>query len=185
MRITAPSILSHTGSAPPCQVKETSQSCTEACVRLQSNNGPYFGGVVGRVANRIADARFTLDGTEHHLRANEGPNTLHSGPGPAWNNRVWTLANRNASSVTLELFSPDGDQACHTPCFSLYLSILFMCYLPTLAQHSPNSIKVRSMDLSSQENRSMHSRVTCLASPCCIKHGNEFLSEYGEQNSRG
>lgn len=94
-------------------------------MRLQNNNGPYFGGVVGRVANRVAGARFTLNGTEYHLRANEGANTLHSGPGPAWNNRMWTLVNRNASSVTLELFSPDGDQARHTPCYSLYLSLLF------------------------------------------------------------
>ena len=115
-----PVVLRHPGNTPPCQRKLT-QSCTEACVRLQSNNGPYFGGVVGRVANRVAGARFTLDGTEHHLHANEGPNTLHSGPGPAWNNRVWSLTNRNASSVTLELFSADGDQARQTPCCPLYL----------------------------------------------------------------
>ena len=86
-------------------------------MRLQNNNGPYFGGVVGRVANRIAGARFRLNGAEYHTRANEGANTLHSGPGPAWNNRVWTVANRNASSVTLELLSPDGDQARHIMLF--------------------------------------------------------------------
>ena len=66
---------------------------------------------MGRVANRIAGARFRLDGAEHRLRANEGDNTLHSGPGPAWNNRLWTVTERSASSVTLALHSPDGDQA--------------------------------------------------------------------------
>lgn len=78
---------------------------------MQDNNGPYFGGVVGRVANRIAGAKFSLDGQEHVLRANEGPNTLHSGPGPAWNNRVWDVLASNATSVQLALQSPAGDQA--------------------------------------------------------------------------
>ena len=85
--------------------------CTEGCVRLQNNNGPYFGGVVGRVANRIAGARFPLDGMEHSLHANEGANTLHSGPAPAWNNRVWAIKESSDTSVTLTLHSPDGDQA--------------------------------------------------------------------------
>ena len=84
----------------------------ESCLLLvQDNNGPYFGGVVGRVANRIAGAKFSLDGQEHVLHANEGPNTLHSGPGPAWNNRVWDVLASNATSVQLALQSPAGDQA--------------------------------------------------------------------------
>ena len=40
---------------------------------------PYFGAATGRVANRIAKARFTLDGKEYKLAANNGPNTLHGG----------------------------------------------------------------------------------------------------------
>lgn len=44
---------------------------------VQSNNSPYFGCVVGRVANRIGNASFELDGVTHHLPANHGPNTLH------------------------------------------------------------------------------------------------------------
>ena len=86
---------------------------------LQNNNGPYFGGVVGRVANRIAGARFRLDGAPYRLRANEGANTLHSGPGPAWNNRLWTVTERSAGSVTLALYSPDGDQVRLCSAFSL------------------------------------------------------------------
>ncbi|MCC7170991.1 MAG: galactose-1-epimerase, partial [Planctomycetes bacterium] len=40
---------------------------------------PYFGGTVGRVANRIANARFTLDGVTYALPANDGAHTLHGG----------------------------------------------------------------------------------------------------------
>ena len=38
-----------------------------------------FGGTIGRCANRIGGASFTVDGTEYRLTANEGANTLHGG----------------------------------------------------------------------------------------------------------
>ncbi|TGG90748.1 galactose mutarotase [Natronospirillum operosum] len=50
-------------------------------------NPAYMGATVGRYANRIAGARFTLDGTEHSLVANEGDNQLHGGEG--WHRQLW------------------------------------------------------------------------------------------------
>ena len=43
----------------------------------RDGTSPYFGAVVGRVANRIANATFELDGQRYELAANNGPNCLH------------------------------------------------------------------------------------------------------------
>jgi len=43
------------------------------------DNKFYFGSSVGRVANRIAAGKFTLEGTVHTLQTNNGPNHLHGG----------------------------------------------------------------------------------------------------------
>ncbi len=70
---------------------------------------PYFGSIVGRYANRIANARFTLDGTTYTLPANDGRHHLHGGPnGFAW--RLWHAEVRGANAIAFSLFSPDGDE---------------------------------------------------------------------------
>lgn len=43
------------------------------------HNTPFLGSIVGRFANRIAGAKFKLDGTQFELDANDGPNCLHGG----------------------------------------------------------------------------------------------------------
>jgi len=47
----------------------------------------YFGATVDRYANRIANGKFTLNGTTYHLPVNNGPNTLHGGT-DSWNKEV-------------------------------------------------------------------------------------------------
>ena len=74
------------------------------------HHSPYFGAVVGRFANRIGHARFTLDGTTYQLAVNENGRTqLHGGPG-GFGRRNWRILARDAGSVTLGLASADGDQ---------------------------------------------------------------------------
>jgi aldose 1-epimerase len=71
---------------------------------------PYFGAVVGRYANRIANARFTLDGRTYTLEANNGPNHLHGGR-DGFDRRLWdaTIAARGAD-VVFSRTSPDGEE---------------------------------------------------------------------------
>ncbi|AEN08315.1 MULTISPECIES: aldose epimerase family protein [unclassified Streptomyces] len=72
---------------------------------------PYFGAVVGRYANRIAHGRFTLDGTEHHVPANDRGHALHGGP-DGFHTKVWEATGDHTddtASVRLTLHSPHGD----------------------------------------------------------------------------
>jgi len=74
---------------------------------------PHFGAIAGRTAGRIAGARFTLDGVEHRLAANDPPNNLHGGP-EGFDKKLWraetTRATSGEPSLRLALRSPDGDQ---------------------------------------------------------------------------
>lgn len=69
----------------------------------------FFGATIGRYANRIGGARFTLDGRSYALDANEHGNTLHGGAG-GFDSRDWTLQSLTGSSATLSLLSAAGDQ---------------------------------------------------------------------------
>lgn len=69
----------------------------------------FLGATVGRSANRIAGASFSLGKKTYALTPNEGKNNLHSGPN-CYNTRLWALDEQTESSVQLSLESPDGDQ---------------------------------------------------------------------------
>lgn len=67
--------------------------------------GEYFGALVGRFANRIANARFTLDGKTYVLRQNDGPNCHHGGGEMSYG--VWS-AEEEGETLKLTFCSPDG-----------------------------------------------------------------------------
>lgn len=70
---------------------------------------PYFGALIGRVGNRIANGRFTLDGKEYSLATNNGPNALHGGL-KGYDKRVWTVDGTTEDSIALSLIDPDGHE---------------------------------------------------------------------------
>lgn len=69
--------------------------------------GASHGAVVGPFANRIANARFTIDGETYQLPVNNGEACLHSGP-DSWYRKVWDYE-KNGNVTTFTLESPDGE----------------------------------------------------------------------------
>ena len=81
-----------------------------ADMRAYQDESPYFGALIGRYANRIADGRFDLNGRTYQLPVNNGPNSLHGGT-EGFDKRVWGAEELpGAVGVRLSLSSPDGDQ---------------------------------------------------------------------------
>ena len=70
---------------------------------------PYFGATVGRYANRIGKARFTLNGVEYKLPANNGVNCLHGGL-RGFDKHVWKEVAASGDSVRLAYESADGEE---------------------------------------------------------------------------
>jgi aldose 1-epimerase len=72
---------------------------------------PFYGATIGRFANRIANARFTLDGKTYDITKNDGPNSLHGGKG--FDKRVWTaqtFENKQGPGIKLTYVSADGEE---------------------------------------------------------------------------
>lgn len=71
---------------------------------LESGNAS-MGKSVGRCANRIGNARFSLNGVEYKLLANNGPNTLHGGE-VRFGDKEWTIEDKSMTKVTFSYYSP-------------------------------------------------------------------------------
>ena len=69
----------------------------------------YIGALIGRYANRIGGAKFTLNGVEYTLARNDGENSLHGG-NVGFDKQVWTVEELSENAVTLSLTSPDGQE---------------------------------------------------------------------------
>jgi len=79
----------------------------------ESEDNQYFGCTTGRVCNRIANARFTLNGKEYKLAANDGVNHLHGGATRSLDKVLWKaepFETDTQQGVAFSYSSPDGEE---------------------------------------------------------------------------
>jgi len=69
----------------------------------------YYGATIGRYANRIAKSKFSLQGKEYHLAANNEKNHLHGGY-KGFHDLIWTIAAFSGNSILFTYLSPDGEE---------------------------------------------------------------------------
>ena len=112
---TAQSLLVPTRTGAAVDILLGFDSPESYCTGGPTQQHPYFGALIGRVANRIANCSFPLNGRTWRTPCNEfqaatGLNdTLHGGS-VGYDRRVWRVAARSASSLSLELDSLDGEE---------------------------------------------------------------------------
>lgn len=70
---------------------------------------PYFGAVIGRYAGRIKNGRFTLNGKEYQLSANNNSNTLHGGVN-GFDRVLWQVVKAGPTAITFKYVSADGEE---------------------------------------------------------------------------
>ena len=68
----------------------------------------YLGAAIGRTAGRITEAVVEVDGEEYDLDANDGPNTLHSGP-RGFHQKVWSVEDHSPTHIRFHTESPAGE----------------------------------------------------------------------------
>jgi aldose 1-epimerase len=110
------SILSYGGIIQSILVPDRNGKLADVVLGFDTLEGyiqpnPYFGAIIGRYGNRVAQGRFTLNGHQYQIPTNDGPNALHGGP-EGFEKKLWQAAPIEASDwigVELSYLSPDGE----------------------------------------------------------------------------
>ena len=105
------SLLTHGATLQDLRLQGIAHPLVLGSPRLEDYLGPmaYFGATVGRYANRIAEGRFTLNGTTYQLDCNEAGRTCLHGGRAGIGLRNWTLEASTSDSATFALLLDDGD----------------------------------------------------------------------------
>ncbi len=73
------------------------------------DNDGYYGALIGRNSNRLANSEFELNGKKYPLFANDGKNNLHGGK-CGFDSKVWDAETADDNTLVLTLHSPDGEE---------------------------------------------------------------------------
>ena len=75
------------------------------------NGHPYFGCITGRIAGRLTQGKFSIDGKSYQLAINDTPNHLHGGM-VGFDKRIWNAAviSEHEPRLQLDYHSPDGEE---------------------------------------------------------------------------
>ena len=76
---------------------------------FKNSTEPYFGATIGRVGNRIAKGKFTLEGKQYQIPINNGKNALHGGV-KGFQDVVWDVKKTSGNTLVFSYISPDGEQ---------------------------------------------------------------------------
>ncbi|MDP5201777.1 aldose epimerase family protein [Flavobacterium sp. DG2-3] len=76
---------------------------------FKNSTEPYFGATIGRVGNRVALGKFTLDGKQYQIPLNNGKNALHGGV-KGFQDVVWNAEKTDGKTLVFTYVSPDGEQ---------------------------------------------------------------------------
>jgi aldose 1-epimerase len=108
-------ILNYGGTVTDIMTPDKNGKMGDVVLGYESLNGhtqtgnPFFCVLVGRYANRIANAKFTLDGKEYTLAPNNNGNTLHGGI-KGFDKVIWTVKMATDTSLLLSYLSKDGEE---------------------------------------------------------------------------
>lgn len=106
-------IITYGGIITSLRVPDRQGSLANVVLGLNSladyeTKNPFFGALIGRYGNRIANGKFTLNGQAFTLPVNDGPNSLHGGL-KGFDKVVWSGSEADGA-LTLTYFSPDGEE---------------------------------------------------------------------------
>ncbi len=107
-------ITNYGGKIVSIIVPDKKGSFADVCLGYESaeeyvNGIASLGATMGRVTNRIANARFTLNDSTYHLAKNNGEHTIHGGS-KGFRYRVWDPDQIDDKTLELSYFSPDGEE---------------------------------------------------------------------------
>ena len=137
-------------------------------------NITYFGAVVGRYGNRIANGNFYLESDAFQLDQNNGDHCLHGGES-GYHSRIWKVDEHTENSIHLSLISPDGDQG-FPGLVNINVSYRVTNDNQLIIEYSANTDRPTPLNLTQHSyfNLDGHSSGTILNHECMI-HAKSYL----------